>query len=109
MPFWEKNNLHRSQSILNKSRKLFFPQKGMYKRYPLKHFGAFTVFIDRAMIEIQKHRLINCNTTRVDTGRMAHTWHQLNKENPVANRKTIAPCSTVEFKSIRQSRVTEGT
>jgi WD40 repeat protein len=36
----------------------------MYKRYPLKHFGAFIVFIDRAMIEFRKQRLINRGNTR---------------------------------------------
>src|ERR1700735_2278890 len=56
-------NLHRSQSIINEIRKFFFSQKGMYKRYPLKHFGAFIVFIDRAMIEFRKQRLINRGNT----------------------------------------------
>jgi hypothetical protein len=35
----------------------------MYKRYLLKYFGTFTVFIDRAVIEFQKHWLINCSNT----------------------------------------------
>src|ERR1700692_1907148 len=35
----------------------------MYKHYLLKIFGTFTVFIDRAMIEFQKHRLINRGNT----------------------------------------------
>ena len=55
--------MHRSQSILNEIRKFFFSQKGMYKRYPLKHFGAFIVFIDRAMIEFRKQWLINRGNT----------------------------------------------
>ena len=36
----------------------------MYKRCLLKYFGAFTVFIDHAMIDFQKHRLINRGNTR---------------------------------------------
>src|ERR1700729_4184503 len=35
----------------------------MYKCYPLKHFGAFIVFIDREMIEFRKQRLINRGNT----------------------------------------------
>src|ERR1700685_3417104 len=42
----------------------FFSQRGMYTHYPIKHFGALTIFIDRAMIEFQKHQLINCDNTR---------------------------------------------
>src|ERR1700691_2390031 len=57
------SNLHRSQSILNKSRKFFFSQRGMYKRYLLKHFGALTIFIDHTMIEFEKHQLINRGNT----------------------------------------------
>jgi hypothetical protein len=44
----------------------------MYKRYPLKHFGAFIIFIDRAMIEFQKQWLINCGNTNLRPGRKAH-------------------------------------
>jgi len=60
-------NLHRSQSILNEIWKFFFSQKGMYKRYPLKHFGTFIVFIDREMIEFWKQRLINRGNTILDS------------------------------------------
>ena len=41
----------------------FFFQRGMYKHYLLKHFGTFTIFIDHAMIEFQKHQLINHSNT----------------------------------------------
>src|ERR1700677_763683 len=60
---FENGNLHRSQSILNESRKFLFSQKGMYTRYLLKYFGVFTVFIDRAIIGFQKRRLINHGNT----------------------------------------------
>src|ERR1700683_4448706 len=60
---FENGNLHRSQSILNESRKFLFAPKGMYARYLLKYFGVFAVFIDRAIIEFQKHRLINRGNT----------------------------------------------
>jgi len=51
---FQNGNLYRSQSILNKIQKFVFPKKGKYKRYLLKYFGTFTVFIDRGMIEFQK-------------------------------------------------------
>ena len=35
----------------------------MYKWYLLKYFGTFTIFIDRAVIEFQKHQLINHGNT----------------------------------------------
>ena len=35
--------------------------KGMYKFYLPKYFGTFAVVIDCAVIEFQKHWLINCN------------------------------------------------
>ena len=66
--------MHRSQSILNEIRKFFFSQKGMYKRYPLKHFGAFIVFIDRAMIEFQKQWLINRGNTNPNRFPDLVTW-----------------------------------
>jgi hypothetical protein len=62
----------------------------MYKRYPLKYFGAFTTaFINRAMNEFQKHWLINRGNTTNDTlAAMAlHTmfmpWPLLWKQQPV--------------------------
>jgi len=42
----------------------FFPQKGIYKWYLLKYFGTFTIFIDRAVIEFEKHWLINHSNTK---------------------------------------------
>jgi hypothetical protein len=35
----------------------------MYKLYLLKYFGTFTIFIDSAMIEFQKHQLNNHSNT----------------------------------------------
>jgi len=44
--------------FLIKFKNSFSPQKDMYKHYLLKYFGTFTIFIDCAMIECQKHQLI---------------------------------------------------
>ena len=63
--------MHRSQSILNESQKFLFSQKGMYTRYLLKYSGVFTVFIDCAIIEFQKHRLINHGNT-ISGGQKVH-------------------------------------
>ena len=40
---------------------LFSSPKGMYKFYLPKYFGTFAVVIDCAVVEFQKHWLINCN------------------------------------------------
>src|SRR5882762_10101197 len=55
--------MHRSRTIINKIQKFVFPKKDRYKRYLLKYFGTFTIFIDRGTIEFQKHRLINRGNT----------------------------------------------
>ena len=36
----------------------------MYKCYLLKYFGTFTLLIDHAVIEFQKHWLINYGNTK---------------------------------------------
>jgi hypothetical protein len=55
-PVEKKNSyLYCSQSILNEIQKFFVSQKGMYKRYLLKYFGTFTVFIDHTVIKLQKY------------------------------------------------------
>jgi hypothetical protein len=45
----------------------------MYKRYLLKHFSALTVFIDCAMIEFEKHQLINHGNTKFHAGNHSPT------------------------------------
>jgi hypothetical protein len=40
----------------------------MYKWHLLKYFGTFTVFIDRTVIEFQKHQLINRGNTNPSRG-----------------------------------------
>ena len=58
-----KSNLYCSQSILDRIKKTIFPQEGTYKLYLLKYFGTFAVVIDCAVIEFQKHWLINSSNT----------------------------------------------
>jgi hypothetical protein len=56
----------------------------MYKHYPIKHFGGFIIFIDRAMIEFQKHLLINHGNTSIVTINRHDVGHVLKEHNIIA-------------------------